>query len=110
MEEIDLRKLEQTSPIIQVAIELGIKVQGNMGRCFNEERHSGENEGMTLYFNPARNTFFCKTCEDINGSVVDLVSRYRGLSRAEAIEWLSHRSEFDRQTSKRYHGKGRKKM
>lgn len=110
MEEVDLQKLERASPIIQVAIELGIKVQGNMGRCFKLEQHAVEDEAMTLFFNTARNTFFCKACSNVGGSVIDLVSQYRNLSRAEATAWLLHRSEFDQLTRERYHGKGRKKM
>jgi hypothetical protein len=109
MDEIDLQKLERKSPIIQVAIELGVKVQGNMGRCFNEEVHRSMDEAMTLFFNTARNTFFCKTCQDLGGSVIDLVSQHRNLSREDAIAWLEHRLEFDTMTRERYHGKGRKK-
>ncbi len=111
MDGIDLQKIEQASPILQVAIELGIKVQGNMGRCFKSEQHCGaDREAMTLFFNPSRNTFFCKFCQDVGGSVVDLVSQYRGIDREEAAAWLAHRSEFDLLTRQRYHGKGRKKM
>jgi hypothetical protein len=110
MDEIDLRKIEEASPIIQVAIELGIKVQGNMGKCFKSERHRDGDRAMTLFFNPSRNTFFCKSCEDVGGSVVDLVSQYRAVAREEAISWLAHRSEFDLLTKQRYGGKGRRKM
>jgi hypothetical protein len=109
MDQSELQKLELTNPIIQVAIELGIKVHGNMGRCFRNERHSAADQTMTLFFNSARNTFFCKACGDIGGSVIDLVSQYRNLSHQEAIDWLTRRSDFDRQTRERYNVKGRKK-
>lgn len=110
MDEIDLRKIEQASPIIEVAIELGIKVRGNMAKCFRSERHGGVDQPMTLFFNSSRNTFFCKSCQDVGGSVIDLVSQYRDLSREDAVGWLTHRSDFDLLTKQRYSGKGRKKM
>ncbi|SPF33599.1 hypothetical protein SBDP1_1150006 [Syntrophobacter sp. SbD1] len=109
MNEIDLQKLDRTSPIIQVAIELGIKVQGNMAQCFRNAGHPTADATMTLFFDIARNAFFCKTCREVGGSVIDLVSQYRNLSREEAIAWLAHRSEFDMLMRDRYHGKGRKK-
>ncbi|MDR3554307.1 MAG: hypothetical protein P4L55_06100 [Syntrophobacteraceae bacterium] len=108
--EIEVRELERTSPIIQVAIELGIKVRGNMGLCFNEGRRHPPGEEMTLFFNTARNSFFCKTCRDLGGSVIDLVSQNRKFSREEAIAWLKHRREFDTLTKERYGSKGRKKQ
>lgn len=110
MDENELKKLERANPIIQVAIELGIKIQGNLGRCFRQLRHPVDDQSMTLFFDAARNTFFCRTCQDIGGSVIDLVRQYRGLSDEEAIAWLAHRMEFDKQTRDRYHGRGREKI
>ena len=108
-EEIDLKTLERASPIIEVATELGIKVQGSMGTCFREDRHAAGGEKQTLFFNPAKNTFKCRTCPDVGGSVVDLVCQRQGWNREEAIAWLAHRHEFDQLTQKKYHGKGKKK-
>jgi hypothetical protein len=108
-EQVDIQKLERANPIIQVAIELGIKVQSGMGKCFKEERHVADLEKPTLFFNPGKNTFHCRDCEDVGGTVVDLVCQYQGWDRQRAIEWLAHRAEFDRLTKKLYSGKGRKK-
>lgn len=110
MEQNDLEKLEQGNPVIQVAIELGIKIQGSMGLCFRKDRHSSDDGAMTLFFNTARNTFFCKTCPDVGGSVIDLVSQKLELPREEATAWLAHRIEFDQLTKARYGGKGKRKM
>ena len=107
--EWDLQELERANPIIQVAQELGIKVQGSMGKCFKKDRHVPDDGKSTLFFNPARNTFHCRGCQDVGGTVIDLVCQYRGWDRQRAIEWLSHRAEFDRFTEGLYHGKGRKK-
>ena len=108
-ENLDLEKLEQANPIVQVATELGIKVQAGMGKCFRKDRHVLDSEKPTLFFNPAKNSFRCRECQDVGGNVVDLVCQYHGWDRQRAIDWLAHRVEFDRFTKKLYHGKGRKK-
>ncbi len=108
MEDKELKRIEKASRITEVAVELGIKVRGNMGKCFKAERHCNGNH-LTLFFNVAKNTFLCKTCHDVGGSVVDLVCQQRGWERQQAVEWLAHREEFDQLTQSMYHGKGRKK-
>lgn len=109
MEESDLKRIEQASPIIEVATELGIRVRGSVATCFRQDRHQDEEEKPTLFFNPAKNRFTCKVCSDVGGSVIDLVCQFRGCDREKAIEWLAHRAEFDQFTHKLYHGKGKKK-
>jgi hypothetical protein len=108
MEEKLVEQLERSNPIVQVAVELGLKICGNMGRCFYPQRHEPDT-GATLFFNVAKNTFFCKTCPDVGGGVIDLVCQVQGCDRPQAIDWLAHRVEFDQLTKKRYHGKGKKK-
>jgi len=107
--EIDLKTLERSSPIIGVARELGLKIRGNVGRCFRSERHREESEAPTLFFNAAKNSFFCKVCPDVGNSVIDLVSQSQDWDREKAMDWLAHRSEFDQLTRQLYHGKGKKK-
>ena len=109
VEEIDLNELERANPIIEVAIEWGIKVRGSMGRCFKADRHPDGNEESTLFFNVAKNSFFCKSCADVRGSVIDLICQHQGWERKKAVDWLAHRVEFDQLTQKLYHGKGKKK-
>ena len=109
MQELDLEKLERANPIIQVATELGIKIQGSMGKCFRKDRHPGEIERPTLFFDPARNTFRCRDCPEVGGTVIDLVCQHQGWDRQRAIAWLAHRAQFDQFTKGLYHGKGRKK-
>jgi hypothetical protein len=104
-----LQLLEQNNPILQVAVELGIKVRGNMGKCFRTEAHAGGADELTLFFNLAENSFFCKTCTDVGGDVIDLVCQYQGWERNQAIDWLNHRIEFDRQTKKMYYQRGKRK-
>jgi hypothetical protein len=108
MEEQEIRQIEQSNPIIQVAEEMGLKVRRNLGPCFRTERHIGDNE-PSLFFNVAKNMFLCKTCEDVGGGVIDFVCQFKDWERQKAIEWLVHRIEFDQQTRKMYYSKGKKK-
>ncbi|MFH1113490.1 MAG: hypothetical protein V1792_06180 [Pseudomonadota bacterium] len=108
MDDKERKRIENVSRIIEVAVELGIKVKGNVGKCFMAERHGNGND-MTLFFNVAKNTFLCKTCPDVGGSVTDLVCQQRGWEERQALDWLAHRAEFDQLTKSMYHGKGRKK-
>jgi len=109
MEDRDLNKLEQGNPILQVAVELGIKVRSTTGQCFRSERHVKGSDEFTLFFDLAKNSFFCKTCSDVGGNVIDLVCQYQDCNREKAIDWLKHRIEFDLQTRKLYYQKGKKK-
>ena len=58
MEDRDLNKLEQGNPILQVAVELGIKVRSTTGICFRSERHVNGSDEFTLFFDLAKNSFF----------------------------------------------------
>jgi hypothetical protein len=109
IKELDVEKLEKDTPIIEVATELGIKVQGSMGICFKKDKHTEDDGKPTLFFNPGRNNFRCRSCQEVGGSVVDLVCQYQGWNREQAIEWLTHRADFDQHTRKLYCGKGKKK-
>ncbi len=67
---MDATELERRNAITQVAIELGIKVRGSVGECFQAEKHPAGENGLSLFFNPARNTFFCRTCPELGGGVI----------------------------------------
>jgi hypothetical protein len=109
MEPDEIRRVEQKNPILQVAIELGLKVRGNMSACLRGERHP-EPQSATLFFDVARNSFLCKSCSDVGGGVIDLVCQVRGWERQQAIEWLAHRIAFDQQTRDLYYNnRGRRK-
>lgn len=65
--ELDIRALEKASPIIEVAVELGIKVQGSMGKCFKGDRHTADDEKPTLFFNLGKNSFQCRSVKTWEG-------------------------------------------
>jgi DNA primase len=108
MDEQAIKRIEQANPILEIAAEMGIKIRGNLGACFKTQQHTAD-EAPTLFFNVAKNTFFCKSCRDVGGGVIDFVGQLKGWTRQEAIEWLAHRIEFDRQTRKMYYSRGKKK-
>lgn len=103
MDQIAIRDIERANPIIQIAIELGIRIQGSTGVCFHKDRHGLKADQFTLFFKPVQNSFFCKNCPDIGGSVVDLVCQHQGWDRETAMDWLVHRNEFDQMTRKLYY-------
>lgn len=108
MEGDTLKRLEQANPIVEVAVEMGLRVRNNLGVCFRRQQHAGENE-PSLFFNVAQNTFFCRQCQDVGGGVIDFVCQYKGWERQRAIEWLVHRLEFDQETRQKYYYRGRRK-
>ncbi len=108
MDPAETKRIEQSNPILQVAMELGLKVRGNVGACFRGDRHQ-DAEASTLYLDVARNRFLCRRCSDVGGGVIDLVCQVRGWEREKAIEWLAHRLDFDQKTRQLYYSKGRRK-
>jgi hypothetical protein len=104
----DIRRIEKANSIVEVAVEMGLKLRANLGPCFRTERHSDKDE-HSLFFNVAKNTFLCKTCPDVGGGIIDFVCQYKNWERQKAIDWLLHRIEFDQQTRELYYTKGKKK-
>ncbi len=100
--------LELGNPIMEVAVELGVTMRGNIGECFCGDRHPEKASPFTLFFNPAQNSFFCKYCPDIGGGVVDLVCQFRRWNRRQARKWLQHRIDFDRETRSLYYERGKR--
>lgn len=109
MPENELKRLEQKNPIVEVAVEMGLTVRNNLATCFRTDRHTGDG-APSLFFNVAKNTFLCRTCPDVGGGVIDFICQVKGWQRQQAIDWLAHRIEFDRQTREMYyerHGRRR---
>ena len=108
MEDREIRRIEQANPIVEVAVEMGLRVRGNRAPCFRSGSHP-EGTEPSLFFDIARNTFLCKSCRDLGGGVIDFICQYKGWDRAQAIAWLAHRNEFDRETRSKYYSRGKKK-
>jgi hypothetical protein len=45
----------------------------------------------------------------VAGDVIDFVCQSQEWDRQKAIDWLSHRIEFDQKTRSMYYGRGKKK-
>jgi hypothetical protein len=108
MEAKEIERIEQANSIVEVAVEMGVKLRANLGPCFRTDRHA-EGDEPSLFFNVADNTFLCRTCRDVGGGVIDFVCQYKSWPRQKAIEWLVHRIEFDQQTRRMYYTRGKKK-
>jgi hypothetical protein len=108
MQTKDIKMLELGNPILQVAIELGIRIRSNMGICFQSETHTDDSEEYSLFFNLSDNRFFCKHCPNVGGSVIDLVCQKQGWERQKAIDWLKHRIDFDIETKNKYYRKDKR--
>jgi len=106
--DTELEDLEKANPIIQVATELGMRIRGTMGPCFRSDRHAGE-DTQTLFFDVANNRFFCKECDDVGGGVIEYICQYHQWDRQQAIEWLRHRVDYDRETREKYYHRNNKR-
>jgi hypothetical protein len=102
MDDIEVKHLEKVNPIVQVAIEMGMQIRGNMAPCFRADRH-GDGKAPTLFFDVAKNRFLCKECDDVGGGVIEYICQFRHWDRQRAIEWLRHRSDYDLETREKYY-------
>jgi hypothetical protein len=110
MQEKEIQRLEQANPIVEVAVEMGFAVRNNLTACFRTDRHGEGHDGApSLFFNVAKNTFLCRTCPDVAGGVIDFICQVKGWPRQQAVDWLAHRIEFDRQTREMYYERGGRK-
>lgn len=85
---MDFAFIRKSVPILETASRLGLAVTRNRSRCLFPERHSHGDRTPSLTFNPATNSFKCWVCDDVHGSVIDLVMLVRGLDFKGAIAFL----------------------
>ena len=92
--------------IIQVARELGLKVNKSTIPCIKRHRHRNPDGYPTMSINPASNTFRCWVCEDVKGDVIDLVVQLKNVDREQALEYLSIRAGLAPSDSGGFNGNG----
>lgn len=85
---MDFTAIRRSAPILEAARRLGLEVTRNRTRCFHPERHKNNDRTPSLSFNLARNSFRCWVCDEVKGSVLDLVMQIRGVKVREAALWL----------------------
>jgi len=89
MKKIDLDRLREETPIIELAERLGLEVRGKQARCFNAQAHKNGDKKPSLGFNTRTNRFKCFAC-GVSGSVLDLYMAVRGVDLPTAIKELGN--------------------
>lgn len=91
--QYNIEEILRKNDIISVARDLGLNIQKSMVPCVNLENHIDKRPRPTMSLNPINNRFKCWVCSDVEGDVIDLVSRYKKVSREKALQYLAIRSE-----------------
>jgi len=89
MQKIDLDRLREDTPILELAERLGLEIRGRQARCFNAEAHKNGDKKPSLGFDIKTNRFKCFAC-GVNGSVLDLYMAIRGVDLPTAIKELDN--------------------
>lgn len=95
MKAFDPREIKEKANILEIAEALGIEVKNNKCKCFFPENHSDEDSTPSMTFNPTKNLFKCWVCENVGGSVIDLVMLYNSWTYSKAVEWLGEKLELN---------------
>ena len=86
--KIDLDRLKQAMPIIDIAKSLGLETRGRQARCYNSQAHAHNDRSFSLGLDTQRNRFKCFACGE-QGSIIDLFMAVRGTGLKEAIKELA---------------------
>jgi len=85
---LNFAEIRKQVPILKLASHLGIEVHHNRSRCIFPARHKNQDRTPSLSFNPKTNSFKCWVCEEVRGSVLDLVMLVSGLNLMGAVNYL----------------------
>ena len=86
--KIDLDRLKQAIPIMDLAKSLGLEIKGRQARCYNSTAHKHNDRNFSLGLDTQRNRFKCFACGE-SGSVIDLFKQVRGVELSQAIKELA---------------------
>lgn len=89
MNSLDLTRLRQDTPIIELAERLGLEVRRKQARCFNSTAHKNGDKKPSLGFDTKTNRFKCFAC-GVSGSVIDLYMAIKGVDTKTAIQELGN--------------------
>jgi len=93
MDKAQIDSLKAANPILDVLKELGVEVLHNRFRCPNNISHAHGDRTPSVSVSPDRGMFKCWVCPDIKGDVISAVRLFQGLTFAEALKFLSQRSQ-----------------
>jgi len=85
---IDLDRLKQVIPILDLAKFLGLEVKGKQVRCYNSKAHKNNDQHFSLGLNVNQNRYKCFACNE-QGSIIDLYMNVKGIDFNQAIKELS---------------------
>jgi len=86
--KIDLDRLKQAMPIMDLAKSLGLEIRGKQARCYNGQAHKHGDHNFSLGLDTARNRFKCFACGE-QGSIIDLYKQVKGVELSQAIKELA---------------------
>lgn len=86
--KIDLDRLKQAIPIMDLAKSLGLEIRGRQARCYNSTAHKHNDRSFSLGLDVARNRYKCFACGE-QGSIIDLYKQVKGLELSQAIKELA---------------------
>lgn len=87
MNKVDLDRLRDNTPIVELAEKLGLEVRRHQARCFNAEAHKNGDKKPSLGLDVRTNRFKCFAC-GVSGSVIDLYMAVKGVDLTTAIKAL----------------------
>ncbi|RKX21207.1 MAG: hypothetical protein DRP35_04800 [Candidatus Zixiibacteriota bacterium] len=90
-----IEKLKEANNIIDVAQNLGLKINNNRIPCFHPENHNNNDEHFSIYLNPKTNTYRCMVCSDVSGDIISFIRIIKGFKFVEALEYLANRAGLD---------------
>jgi hypothetical protein len=80
-------------PIRDVAVQLGLRITGNMVHCWRPENHQHGDRTASVGLHQRRNTAKCFVCDARPLSTIDFVMSVRGLDFPAALEWVTSHYE-----------------
>jgi len=86
--KIDLNRLKQAIPIMDLAKSLGLEIRGRQARCYNSTAHKHNDRNFSLGLDTQRNRYKCFACGE-QGSIIDLFKQVRGVELSQAIKELA---------------------
>ena len=97
-QNINLDRLRQSMPIIDLAKRLGLEVKNKMARCINSQAHSHNDKNFSMGFEVSKNRYKCFACGN-QGSIIDLYMNVKGLDLKEAIKELASMTGISSETA-----------
>jgi DNA primase len=85
---IDLDRLKQAMPIMDLASFLGLEIRGRQARCYNSQAHKHNDRSFSLGLDIQRNRYKCFACGE-QGSIIDLFMAIKGVDLSQAIKELA---------------------